>query len=166
MNLPKSQGIEFLSPDRDADDFRNRCSNTASRSAGLRATASRNGARCFLHRWRLQRLRSTLPLRRRITPVRLRIPWDLLGCRSSERDTQHFVFSTFLWWSGVGSAWPGNLFCAFLALSFIRFLGGQFFLFWKGGFWVQFLWIFFLSVSGLFSVVFSCRCSMIPTFAC
>jgi hypothetical protein len=126
MNLPKSQGIEFHSPDRDADEFRNRCSSTASQSAGLRATASRNGARCFLPRWQPPRLRSTLRLRRRITPVRLRIPWGLLGCRSSEKDTQHFVFSTFLWGSGVGSAWPGNLFCAFLALSFIRFLGGHF----------------------------------------
>jgi hypothetical protein len=127
MNLPKSQGIEFLSPDRDADDFRNRCSNTASQSAGPRATASRNGARCFLHRWRLQRLRSTLRLRRRITPVRLRIPWDLLGCRSSERDTQVLFFLYFLrQGSGVEFAWPGNLFCAFLALSFIRFLGGHF----------------------------------------
>jgi hypothetical protein len=118
-----------------ADHLRDRCLNTAFRSAGLRAIASRNGARCFLPRWLLlllpPRLPSTLrrPLRRS-TPALLRVLWVSLGCLSSDRDSQKlrifFFFSSFgdLF---VGSAWSRRFVLRFFHSGFLRsFLGRAF----------------------------------------
>ena len=147
-----------------ADIVRNRCSNTAFQSAGLRATASRNGARCFLPRSRPpRRLPSTLrPPPRRITPVRLRIPWDLLGCRSSEREIPNIslLFSPLFFGFLHGL---GNSFCNSWWHLFIRFLGGHFLVL-EGqfsessssglSFFLSFFFLFSVSVSGSAFVVF------------
>ena len=134
----------------------NRCLNTAFRSAGLRATASRNGERCFLLRLQLLRLPSTLrPPPRRITPVRLRIPWDLLGCRSSERDTRIFFFFSSLFFGGW-CRFCIKFVARFLAQFLHSFLGRELSRSWRAVFWVQFFGSFFRYFQFRSRVCFCC----------